>query len=436
MKTNTKAAIFVGALFQVALVIHPGSGVAQIAEEGALTEESQLRRVSLDEALGLLGSNLELRLARSAAAEAEAMARQSSAYPNPAFTASHEVLDESALGISESYFTLSQRLEWPGARRARQAVAGENALAARIQVAADSAVLAFRVRRAYVEAGRAERHTEILERVTTVFRQAMGSAGQRYREGDVSLYDLRRIEVERVRYEASLADALLDLNSVRSDLALLVAPETGELQLAPADALVGIPPPIDLDRLQALAVSRRPEIAGLEADMRSTQAALRGLRAQRVPDLTATGGFKRQSDGFSGLFLGMSVPLPLWNRSAGAIEAADARVRGEETLLAFTRREVEEDARRALDAYRSQLGRAEFLSEVGEPPTVDLLDIAQIAYDAGEMELIGLLDAAEALRDAETMAVRIQSQVWISYYDLERAVGGFGDLTGQGEDGA
>ena len=132
----------------------------------------------------------------------------------------------------------------------------------------------------------------------------------------------------------------------------------------------------------------------------------------------------------------MSVPLPLWNRSAGAIEAADARVRGEKTLLAFTRREVEEDARRALDAYRSQLGRAEFLSEVGEPPTVDLLDIAQIAYDAGEMELIGLLDAAEALRDAETTAVRIQSQVWISYYDLERAVGGFGDLTGQGEDGA
>ena len=436
MKTNINAATLVAAMFQVALISLPGSGVAQASAGGALVEESQLRRVTLDEALGLLGSNLELRMARLTAAGAEAMALQSSAYPNPTFTVSHEALDESGLDVSESYFTLSQRLEWPGTRSARQSVATENALAARIRVAADSAVLAFRVKRVYVEAARAETHTEILERVTIVFRQAVESARERYEEGDVSLYDLRRIEVERVRYEASLADAFLALNLARRELALLVAPGTGDLQFAPSDAPAGMPPRIDLDQLQALVLSQRPEIAALEADMRSAQAELRGLRAQRVPDLTATGGFKRQSDGFSGLFLGMSLPIPLWNRSAGTIEAAGARVTGEEALLAFTRTRVAEDARSALDAYRSQLRRAELLSDEGEPLTVDLLDVAQVAYDAGEMELIGLLDAAEALRDAETAAVRIQSEVWISYYDLERAVGGFGDLTGQGEDDA
>ena len=436
MKTNIMAAVVVAATFQMPAMIVPGPGVAQAPEGSAPAEQTQLRRVTLDEALGLLGSNLELRMARSAAVRAEAMARQSGAYPNPAFTASHEALDESGLAASESYFTLSQRLEWPGARDARQAVSNENVLAARSRVLADSATLAFRVKRAYVEAARAERHGEILERVTAVFRQAAESAGERYQEGDVSLYDLRRIEVERVRYEASLADALLVLNASRRQLALLVAPETGELQLAPSDAPVGIPPPIDLNQLQALALGRRPEILALEADVRSAEAERRGMRAQRVPDLTATGGFKRQSDGFNGLFLGMSVPIPLWNRSSGVIEAADARVMGEETLLVFTRREIEEDASRALDVYSSQVRRSELLSNRSEQSRVDLLDVAQVAYDAGEMELIGLLDAAEALSDAETATVRIQSEVWISYYDLERAVGGFGDLAGQGEDDA
>ncbi len=436
MKTNIKTAVVVAAMFQMPAMISPGPGVAQAPEGSALAEKTQLRRVTLDEALGLLGSNLELRMARSAAVRAEAMARQSGAYSNPAFTASHEALDESGLAASESYFTLSQRIEWPGARDARRAVSNENVLAARSRVMADSVTLAFRVKRAYVEAARAERHGEILERVTAVFRQAAESAGERYQEGDVSLYDLRRIEVERVRYEASLADALLVLNASRRQLALLVAPETGELQLAPSDPPVGIPPPIDLNQLQALALGRRPEVLALEAGVRSAEAERRGMRAQRVPELTATGGFKRQSNGFNGLFLGMSVPVPLWNRSSGAIEAADALVMEKETLLVFTRKEIEQDASRALDVYSSQVRRSELLSNRNEQSRVDLLDVAQVAYDAGEMELIGLLDAAEALSDAETATLRIQSEVWISYYDLERAVGGFGGLAGQGEDDA
>ena len=434
MKTNSMAAVLGGALLQIALIVLHQSAAAQVTGEGAATAETKIRRITLDEALGLLGSNFELQLARSAAAEAEALARQSSAYPNPAFNISHETLDESGLDISESYFTLSQRMEWPATRSARQAVANEDAAAARIRVVADSTTLAFRVKRTYTEAARTERDVQTLERVTAVFRRAEASAAERYEAGDVALYELRRIEVERVRYEAALADALLGLVASRRQLALLIAPASGNLQLAPAAPPVGMPPMVDLDRVGELAVNQRAGVAAREAGVRSAQAELRGIRAQRVPDLTANGGFKRQSDGFSGLFLGMSVPLPFWNRSRGGIEAAEARVTGGQTHLSLARMEVEADARRALAVYHSQMQRAELLSDVGQGPSVDLLEIAQFAYDAGEMDLIDLLDAAEALHDAEVAVVRIQSEVWISYYDLERAVGGFGDLGGQGED--
>ena len=74
------------------------------------------------------------------------------------------------------------------------------------------------------------------------------------------------------------------------------------------------------------------------------------------------------------------------------------------------------------------------MSDEGGPPTTDLLTIAQVAYDAGEMELIELLDAAEAFSDAESAVVRIQSDLWIRYYDLERAIGGFGNLTAVEDD--
>ena len=433
MKINIAGIALIG-LLQTAQMVVPQVATPQIVQGGVGAERTPIRRITLDEALGLLASNLELRITHRAAAEAEALARQSSAYPNPTFTASHETLNATGSRLSESYFTLSQRVEWPGARDARRTAARERAAVARFRVAADSTMLAFRVKSAYVRAARAERQAHTLERVVEVFRRAEESMAARYEEGDVSLYDLRRIGVERVRYEASLADALLELGTMQRELALLVAPESSDLRLAPAEPPVGIPPSADRGDLSALALARRPEIATSQADVRSFEAQLRGLRALRLPGLTASGGFKRQSDGFRGLFLGMSVPLPLWNRSSGLIQAAGERVTAEETRLALTQREVEEDVRRAAAEYRSQLRRAEFLPDVGGGGQPDLLSIAQVAYDTGEMELIGLLDAAEALSAAEIAVARIESELWISYYDLERAVGGFGDLVRQAED--
>ena len=57
-----------------------------------------------------------------------------------------------------------------------------------------------------------------------------------------------------------------------------------------------------------------------------------------------------------------------------------------------------------------------------------------MAYEEGEMELIELLDAAEALRAARLAETRLRADLWISYYDLERAVGGFDGFVNEEED--
>jgi cobalt-zinc-cadmium efflux system outer membrane protein len=397
---------------------------------GALDD---VRRVTLDEALALVDLHPELRRARAAAAVADGSAVQSGAYPNPTFGLTHESVGDSGVSASESYFTLAQRLEWPAVRSARQEAFAESARAEVARVAVDSLRIAFDVKRAYVEAQRAERNTDLLRRVATVFRDAADRAGVRFTEGDLSLYDLRRLELEEVRYETLLAEAALELSSTRRALAVLVAPEAPGLQVAPAAPLAGAPPEVALDGLERAALERRGEIAALAADSRSAEARVAEVRAMRFPELTATSGFKSQSDGFGGVFLGLSVPLPVWNRSGGSIAAANARVDLDQARLASVRRDVEADARTALDVYRSQLARAAFL-EGSEAVTTDFLEIASVAYEAGEMDLIELLDAAEALRDTEGATIRIQSEVWIAYYDLERAVGGFQAAT-QTEDG-
>ena len=93
------------------------------------------------------------------------------------------------------------------------------------------------------------------------------------------------------------------------------------------------------------------------------------------------------------------------------------------TRTDLIRRQVESDFRRASEKYDSVRRRVE-LRGVGGASS-DLLQIAQVAYDLGEMELLELLDAAEAQWAARTADARLRADLWIAFYDLERATGGF-----------
>ena len=406
-----------------------------VATLGSLTttvaSQEPTRRVSLEEALQLFGANnLELRLARSRRAEAAGLARQANAFPNPTAAVTHEPLSRNDQSYSETYLTLSQRFELPGERSARAEAANGVLGAAEALLRADSARLGFAVRQAFVEAAMAEERLAISERVTGVFRLGAQNAAVREAEGDISLYELRRLLVERTRYENRLAEALLAVSAARRALTFLLLPEADAADVAPSGPLGVLPPEPTLDGVLENAISRRQEIVAARSEVEAARAGVRLARAERIPDITATGGSKRQSDGLSGFFLGVSIPLSLFDRSAGAIEATEAQVQSAEERLALTSRQVENDLSRAIESYRSLRGRSELLGENLLEEDPDLLQIAQVAYDAGEMDLVQLLDAAEALWDARTAQARLKADLWTAYYDLERAAGGFDSASG------
>ena len=392
------------------------------------------RRVTLEEALALFASNnVDLRVGRAEAAEAAALAWQAAAYPNPELAVSHEQLANDGRSYSESYINLSQRLQWPAMRSARQSAAERIAAATAARLTADSARLAFDVKQAWLTAALAERNAALVERVTGVFREVERRAEERLREGDISAYDRRRIAVERIRYENALAAATLDAASARRMLALLVVPESDELEVAPADTLASAPPALDSARVMSEALTRRSEIAAAVAELEAARADARVARSRRVPDVTATGGYKRQSDGLTGAFLGISIPLPVWDRRGGEIDAAEARLAAAAARLADTQRRIRNDVMRALLAYNSYRARIALLGDPQADAT-DLLTIAQVAYEANEMDLVELLDAADALREAQTLETRLRAGFWTSYFDLERAVGGFDSAMDNEED--
>jgi cobalt-zinc-cadmium efflux system outer membrane protein len=380
-------------------------------------------------------NNLELRLVMAQRDAVAGLARQARAHPNPVATVTHEGLSESGADYSESYFLASQRLEWPGRRDGRIASSDGEAAVARTRADAERLRLAFEVKRSYLQAAAAEEQLVVIEEVRDVFRFAEESGRQRFREGDLSGYDARRIRIERARYENVAMSQTIALRNARLLFAsLILSDSSGEEppNVAPAAVPEGSPPSLsDLDDEAALegAFERRREMRSAEAQVTAAEGSVRYRSTFRYPDVTLTGGYKRQSDGFDGFFVGASLPVPLFDQKQGDVDAAEARLRTATAHLALTPRTIANDVRRTFSTYLSVSERAALIRDQLLSGVDDLLRIARVSYGEGEMSLLELLDAAEAYRESQIALSELTSELWIRYYDLERAIGGFSSIS-------
>lgn len=415
-----------------------GARVATAQDAGGPPSAAEVRRITLEEALRRYrANNLTLEVARAEAAEAQGLLRQEAAYANPSLGVTHEPLYRDGESINETYVNVSQRLVWPG-RRAAEVEAAEGQLAAaRARGMADSLQGGFEVARAYVEAAAAEERAEALQVVAEVFAASEGRGERRLEAGDFAGYSLRRVRVERARYENDRVRARLDMQEARQDLALLITSEEGGeagteeflTAVAPTTPLDRAPEALTLEAMLEAARARRPQLRAARAEVEAARAARRAARLARIPDPTLTAGYKRQSDGFQGVFLGASIPIPLFNRGRGTIEAQAARLQAAEARLALMQRRVDSDVRTAYARYAALRSRLGQLREDLSPRAADLgtagtlLEAAQVSYGENEMSLVELLDAATAFREARLVTTDLLADTWTSYFDVKRAAG-------------
>jgi outer membrane protein, heavy metal efflux system len=187
-----------------------------------------------------------------------------------------------------------------------------------------------------------------------------------------------------------------------------------------------------LDSLLTSAERNRPDVraAALEAEVALAESRLTSL--ERVPTPTLSAGYKgeRVADsvggsraGFRGFVAGLSVPLPLFDRRAGAVEAVTAEARRARAETDVLRRRAAREVTDAADALRAaETQRAALAPYLGDEARVALRAV-QVSYAEGEITLAEWLDAVRAYQDAETTYVTLQAEVAVGRAALVRAIG-------------
>lgn len=366
-----------------AVLAEPGGTASAVRPSLTLAEAQQIARQH---------SPL-LRGAEAGLAAARGDGEQAAAWLNPELSLSAENLGNDRLeggdGPSQT-LALSQRLELGGKRAARIAAAhtGQQSAALALQQAGQQ--LDYQVASAFARSQLAQAQLRLQQQALQQAEQAEAAARQRVRAGSVSPLEAERAALASGSARAELALAQAEAEAELGQLASLLGQPVTTLS---AD-IEGLSRPIAHD---PATLDNAPLLRQAKLDVDLRQAELQGAKAAAVPDLTLSAGVRRlQELDEDALLVGVSAPLPLFDRNRGGRSAAGARLEQAQAGELATRQALAQ----RLSALRARISALEtLLSQGDQRPLANRLDGATLkAYQAGKLGLAELLEHQRAAR--------------------------------------
>jgi outer membrane protein, heavy metal efflux system len=406
-----------------ALCLFPGSLRAQSAPPALSLTLAEARAMAQQ-------ANPELAASRHTVAIAAGRQRQAGAFPNPTLSYGREQTSREGESNTQDIVSLEQPLEIGGQRGARRAAATASHTAAEARLAAAAALVDYEVARSYASVVASQRHAALAEAAAAAFERAGRVSKARLAGGDVSGYQHRRLALEAGRYAALAAEALVARDSAMQALASLIglADSTGHAgPLLLADTLTPAPLTQPADSFVAIALLQRPELQGAVMEAEAGSAEARLARAERIPTPTLNGGYKHErlatGESLGGFVAGVSLPLPLWDRRGGAVDAASAEAARREAEVAGLRRQTVREVRSAYSTHQALAGQLELLEAHLGDDAMRARRAAEAAYTEGEIGLVEWLDAVRAYQEAEATYATLWAEYITRRAALERATG-------------
>ncbi len=293
----------------------------------------------------------------------------------------------------DTIFAVNQLFEIGGKRRNRRLSADAGFEAAKAQFLDVKRTLDLGVAKAYVSALQAEENARILGASAATLRQEAKIAEVREKAGDISTSDRSQIEVAAGRFEfdARAAETAAAQARVALDVLIGVAHPAGERTLTDKlEELAAAPAP----SVASTDGTWRPDVVAADAALRRAEADLRLQRANRIPDPTVLLQYEHEPpDSPNSVGLGVSFPLPLWNRNRGGILAAEA-VR-QQAQLALEKVKAQAVAEMAISrlAYDDALQRWMGYRDRLRPQSEQVRKTLSYSYQKGGASLLDMLVA-------------------------------------------
>lgn len=383
---------------------------------------SQAQTLTLDSALQTaFANNPELAAAQWDIDIAQGGRQQAGLIPNP--VASWDVEDTRRDSRTTS-IKISQALELGGKRGARIDVASRAQDAAALTLEQRRNTLRAEVIDNYYGALRAQERLDLAQRSMTVAERGLVVANGRVTAGKASPVEATRAQVQLSEIRLELDRAQIGLTDAYRRLAASTGSAAPNFQ---AVATQNPSTPTVPSATQLLArLEQTTELRLAELSILQNEASVGLEKAQRIPDLDVSIGSQYDASVRERVNLvGVSMPIPLFNRNQGNVLAATRRADQARDLRNATELRLRTETRQALDLWQSANTEVRAFNQQILPAAQSAVDSATRGFEMGKFSFLDVLDAQRTLIAARTQYLNATAQATDAWVRIERI---YGDL--------
>ena len=398
--------------------------------------------LSLQDAIQMArGRNPTLAAASNEVEMAEGARLQASQWLNPAITSTSEGYPLFESSSKPSFwdaqdFTLraDQEIELGDRRKLRTASAATGVDIARSRQLDQRRLVDLAVQRVYLQAVLAKAERAVARAALEDIDRMLGITKARLGQGEIAGGELRRLQVERLRFVDDLFATDLALRNAKAALLAAIGYPDLARDFDVSGALTELPAVFNafgtgvasttLDRpaIEVQAMAGRPDLLAARTEQQRADTETQLQRALRTANLTVGGGYKR-TETSDGVVFGVTVPLPLFNRNPGGIARAEAERRRAGNLATATEIGVRLDVQQAVNAIEVNQARVRYIEQETLVAAREARDAVMAAYQVGEAGLIDYLDAQRAFRDTLRIYNRALYERRLSGFEVAAAIG-------------
>jgi outer membrane protein, heavy metal efflux system len=385
-------------------------------------------RLSRREAIALaLAHNPQLEIARAQIGEAKARKVEAVSIPDPAVIASLDQqpwLFRSASG-GQKNVGVALDVPFPNKLRLQGKIAQSDVQSAEFTYQLQRQFVASQTADAYDSLLVALKHRADLIEAETLARNFLQRTEARFNAGTAAKLDVIKATVDVAQAANQLLTNALDVQTAGSALDRLLG-RPSDVAVVPTDSLV-VPDSLPLlDRLVAVGLAARPELASIAAQRQGARAATTLARQFWLPDLTLSVNrdYNLPLPNPALFSTGLAFPLPVffWQHTRGQIAESSFRERELEASERDIRASVTQDLRDSYANARIALQQAVFIRDQLLPSARAAYRAASASYTLGGSSALEVLDARRTLLDAESQYADALAAANISRHELERAV--------------
>ncbi len=439
-RQKSRRASYLASLLLLTLTTHPilaqqkspeplkriNANIAAMPHDQKQTPAPAKRSITISDAVSIfLQQNLQLVAARYDIDMVDAEKLTARLRPNPQVSVTSEglPLDFSGNVVTEQQFAydIFQTFELGGKRRKRIDAANANSDLARAGFQMVVWQLTNDLKKKFYAVLLAESLLKLAKENQTTFEETLKHTTELFQLGEISGLDLRRLEVEKLKFDTDVANSERDYEIAVRDLRVTLGGDYRATDIEVAGTLDYQPYEFSLADLRDKALAARPDLKAAQLSERSADASIRLQDAQRIPDVTLGTGVTQVPSGTSSYNFGIGITLPVSDRNQG--ERAKAliqrrKAQNEQQLIA---NQVLSDVDKAMVAFEIQKRRVELYRTGVLTKVNDIQNLTEFSLKAGESSTLDLLDAIRTRR--ETLASYYQTlfDYQVSLLDLELA---------------